>query len=64
MSAVRVREYPPYPKRGCKFDYLGKLELAEVLTMQCLVNIHHSKVVELLSIVQPVGEPSEPKSGS
>lgn len=34
--------------------------------MQCLrlPNIHHSKVVELLSIVQPVGEPSESKSGS
>ena len=32
--------------------------------MQFLVNISHSKVVELLSSVQPVGEPSEPESGS
>lgn len=64
MSQVRVLPLPPYPNRGCKFDYLGKLELTEVLAMQFLVNISHSKVVELLSIVQLVGEPPKPKSGS
>ena len=31
--------------------------------MQFLVNISHSKVVELLFIVQLVSEPSKPKSG-
>ena len=30
-SRYRNSPSPPYPNRGCKFDYLGKLELTEVL---------------------------------
>ena len=50
-SLVQLQDCPPYPNRGCKFDYLGKLELAEISAMQFLVNISHSKVLMLLPIL-------------
>ena len=38
-SLVQPQVDPPYPNRGCKFDYLGKLELTEVSEHRFSYNI-------------------------